>query len=113
MRTFRHLGLAICGLLVSFDVSAAVSTVDFNQEAGMQLARGYDSLSGEIKRDCITRTKPTPPADEGDSTASRVTFILTKIENYSSLARQIGVSASASMSGSVASISGSASFLDE
>lgn len=60
-KTVKRVGFVICCLLVSFEAKAAVSTVDFNQEAGMQLARGYDTLSGAIKGNCINRTEPTPP----------------------------------------------------
>lgn len=75
----------------------------------MFLARGYDTISGEVRGDCVQRTDVK---STNDSTAQRTSFSLSKIETYNSLAKQVGASASASISGAIGNVSAKAQFLD-
>jgi hypothetical protein len=97
----------IVGLIASPGYLSA-STIDFDQESGMFLARGYDSISGEIRGDCVERTKPISPAG---ANAQRTTFSLSQVENYNSLAHQTGLSASAGISLGAGSANGKMSFI--
>lgn len=84
------------------------SVIEFDQESGMFLGRGYDTVAGTVKGDCVARTEPEVP---GDSNAVRTRFSISRAESYSSLARSTGLSASASFAGGTFSASGKASFL--
>jgi hypothetical protein len=108
MRSLKA-SIATCALMLSFtDPQAA--TIDFDQDGGMFLARGYDNVSGAVRGDCVQRTEPQPAAQ---SSAQRTRFSLTKVENYNSLARLTALSASASVNGGVGHASGKASFVEE
>lgn len=84
------------------------SVIEFDQESGMFLGRGYDTVGGVVKGDCVERVQAQIP---GNTAAVRTTFSLSKAESYYSLSRSTGVSVSASFAGGMLSASGKASFI--
>jgi hypothetical protein len=80
---------------------------DFEQDRGMAYGVGFDSVSGIVCGDCVVRTDPESPAGV---LGQKVSFKLRQITSSSELAKELEISASASLRATFGGASAKATF---
>lgn len=94
----------------SFADDEIFTTYDINSTTGIELGRGYDTLTGSPRSKCVKIQSTNESSELG---ADSVTFHAYRVENSSQLEKSLGMSASASIKIGVGSGNASASYSKE
>jgi|GEM_PF-4839207 len=99
------IGVMSCGVNEGTSTKLA-NTIIPADTPGIDLGVGYDSLTGDARGECVTKTEPEETFGASGQT---VRFSLQKVEDFASLSKSLGIDASASFNAGGA-VSASMSF---
>ncbi|TXM94944.1 hypothetical protein [Methylobacterium sp. WL116] len=103
----------ICSMCIVSDLKAddnVFVVYDIASTTGIELGRGYDTLTGTPRSNCVDIQKRNEPSGIGPDS---VTFHAYRVENSSQLDKSLGISASASIKIGIGSGSASSSYTKE
>jgi hypothetical protein len=83
---------------------------EFEQSEGMAYGVGFDSVSGVVRGDCVVRTEPESPVGVA---GQEVVFKLRQITSSSELAKELNISASASLRAAFGKVSAKATYVSQ
>lgn len=101
--------ISACAFIIPWSIANAGETIDYNHENGMAPGRGYDTVTGDVRGECLefeTAEAPLPT----DSPA--LSLGLSQVEHFDDLLKRLGISGSASVAGSIAGGDAKVSFLN-
>jgi SepF-like predicted cell division protein (DUF552 family) len=83
---------------------------EFDQNQGMAYGVGFDSVAGDVRGDCVLRTEPESPVGVS---GQEVVFKLRQITSSTELAKELNISASASLKAQFGKVSAKASYASQ
>ena len=83
---------------------------EFDHDNGMSYGVGFDSVSGDVRGDCVILTDPESPAGVS---GQEVVFKLRQITSSSELSKELNISVSASLKAQFGKVSAKASYASQ
>jgi hypothetical protein len=83
---------------------------EFDSKQGMAYGSGFDSVAGNVRGDCVLRTEPELPLRV---LGQEVEFKIRQITSSAELAKELSISASASLKSQFGSVSAKASYASQ